>query len=343
MKSPAFGLNRFDFSTPSLFAQDVKRAESLGWDYAFVPDSQLRRHDTYVLLASAAVNTSSINLGTLLANPITRHLTVTAGSIATIDEVSEGRAVLGLGIGDTAVRLAGLSPAKVSTLEKSTKSIRDLLRGKEIELGAVKPSYLPHHRPVPVWIAAAGPRTLRAAGRVADGVFIRVGMHLENIKFSVEQIFSGAREVGRDPNEIKLGLVVHTILEDNIEKALLMGKSMAAGYYEYSPFLFDKPSIPWEGPDIENLKTKVHPDFHHHPDLVESGNLVNFLPDSAAYSFAALGSAEAITEQFKNVLTQGIEFDIIVPHPVPNPIPKSYTEKQTYMEIMGKNVLPKLR
>ena len=45
---------------------------------------------------------------------------------------------------------------KITTLEKSTKSIRDLLRGKKIELGAVKPSHLPHHRPVPVWIAAAG-------------------------------------------------------------------------------------------------------------------------------------------------------------------------------------------
>lgn len=343
MKSPAFGLNRFDFSTPNLFAEDVKRAEDLGWDYAFVPDSQLRRHDTYVLLASAAAKTSKINLGTLLANPITRHLTVTAGSIATVDEVSNGRALLGLGIGDTAVRLAGLSPAKVTTLEKSTKSIHDLLRGKEIELGAVKPSHLPHHRPVPVWIAAAGPRTLRAAGRVADGVFIRVGMHLENIKSSVEQIFSGAREAGRDPNEIKLGLVVHTILEDNIDKAVLMGKSMAAGYYEYSPFLFDKPSIPWEGPDVEHLKTKIHPDFHHHTDLVESGNLVNFLPDSAAYSFAALGSAEDITQQFQTVLSQGIEFDIVVPHPVPNPRPKSNVKKQTYMEIMGKEVLPKLK
>jgi len=343
MKSPAFGLNRFDFSTPNLFAKDVKRAEDLGWNYAFVPDSQLRRHDTYVLLASAAVNTSTINLGTLLANPITRHLTVTAGSIATVDEVSNGRALLGLGIGDTAVRLAGLSPAKVTTLEKSTRAIRDLLKGKDVELGAVKPSYLPHHRPVPVWIAAAGPRTLRAAGRVADGVFIRVGMHLENIKFSVEQIFSGAREAGRDPDEIKLGLVVHTILENNIEKAILMGKSMAAGYYEYSPFLFDKPSIPWKGPHIESLKTKVHPDFHHHPDLVESGNLVNFLPDSAAYSFAALGTAEDITQQFKTVLSQGIEFDIVIPHPVPNPKPKQNLEEQTYMEIMGKEVLPKLR
>ncbi|TAJ23371.1 MAG: LLM class flavin-dependent oxidoreductase, partial [Planctomycetota bacterium] len=66
VSAPAFGLNRFDFATPDRFATDVARAEALGWDYAFVPDSQLRRHDTYVLLSFAAKATSSIRLGPLL-------------------------------------------------------------------------------------------------------------------------------------------------------------------------------------------------------------------------------------------------------------------------------------
>ena len=176
---PAFGLNRFDFRTPDAFALDVARAESLGWDYAFVPDSQLRRHDTYVLLAFAAKATSTILLGPLLTNPVTRHLTVTASSIATVDVVADGRAILGLGIGDTAVHLAGLRPAKVATLEAATRTIRALLHdegGAGVEVGAARPARLPHPRSVPVWVAAAGPRALRAAGRTADGV-VRAGRH----------------------------------------------------------------------------------------------------------------------------------------------------------------------
>lgn len=122
MKVPRFGLNRFDARSIDAFAADVRRAEMLGWDAAFQPDSQLRRRDTYVLLAAAARTTERIALGPLIANPVNRHPTVTASSIATIDELAPGRTLLGWGVGDTAVRLAGLRPARVKELEASTAS-----------------------------------------------------------------------------------------------------------------------------------------------------------------------------------------------------------------------------
>src|SRR5205814_9524611 len=100
VKIPRFGLNRFDARSVDAFAADVQRAERLGWDAALQPDSQLRRRDTYVLLAAAARVTKRIMLGTLLANPINRHPSVTAGSIATIDELAPGRVLLGWGVGD---------------------------------------------------------------------------------------------------------------------------------------------------------------------------------------------------------------------------------------------------
>src|SRR5262249_18093335 len=149
MKIPRFGLNRFDSRSVDAFAADVRRAEALGWDAALQPDSQLRRRDTYVLLAAAAGATERIRLGTLLANPINRHPSVTASSIATTDELAPGRVLLGWGVGDTAVRLAGLRPARVKELEESTRLMRALLDGREIDVGAQRPSRLPHHRPVP--------------------------------------------------------------------------------------------------------------------------------------------------------------------------------------------------
>src|SRR5437879_12768370 len=136
MKIPRFGLNRFDARSVDAFAADVKRAEALGWDAAFQPDSQLRRRDTYVFLAAAARATERITLGTLLANPVNRHPSVTASSIATIDELAPGRVLLGWGVGDTAVRLAGLRPARIKELEESTRPMRSPLRRQDLEVWA---------------------------------------------------------------------------------------------------------------------------------------------------------------------------------------------------------------
>jgi 5,10-methylenetetrahydromethanopterin reductase len=342
---PRFGLNRFDSRSVAAFVADVRRAETLGWDAAWIPDSQLRRRDTYVMLAAAAQATERITLGTLLANPVNRHPTVTASSIATIDELAPGRIVLGWGVGDTAVRLAGLKPARVAELEASTRLMRALLDGAEVEVGAARPARLPHHRPVPIWIAAGGPRTLRMAGGVADGVFIRVGTHGENIARSVAAIHEGARAAGRDPSTVGLGAIFHTVFLDDPARALLMGKSMAAGYYEYSPMLFDGPALTWTGPDPEKLKRerKVWPDFHHSADLEASGRVVDFLPDAAASAFSLHGRADEIVAQILGVLRAApARFEHVVLHPIPDPV-RPEDHEHGYKARVAREILPALR
>lgn len=345
MTVPRFGLNRFDARSVDAFAADVKRAETLGWDAAFQPDSQLRRRDTYVLLAAAARATERIVLGPLLANPVTRHPSVTASSIATIDELAPGRTLLGWGVGDTAVRLSGLRPARVAELEASTRLMRALLDGEPVEVGAAQPARLPHHRPVPIWIAAGGPRTLRMAGGVADGVFIRVGTHRANVARAIEAVRAGAAAAGRDPAAVRLGAVFHTVLVDDRQRALAMGKSMAAGYYEYSPTLFEAPGLAWKGPDPETLKRdhEVWPDFHHAPDLEASGRVVEFLPEAAAGAFCLHGAAAQVVEQLVDVLRAApAAFDHVVLHPVPNPRMPDDPERG-YMARVAREVLPAVR
>ena len=345
MNVPRFGLNRFDARSVDLFVADVRRAEALGWDAAWQPDSQLRRRDTYVLLAAAARATERIVMGPLLANPINRHPTVTASSIATIDELAPGRVVLGWGVGDTAVRLSGLRPARVKELESSTRLMRALLDGEEVEVGAARPARLPHHRPVPIWIAAGGPRTLRMAGSVADGVFIRVGTHRANIATAVEAIRAGAAEAGRDPSRVRLGAIFHTVLVDDPARALTMARSMAAGYYEYSPRLFDPPGFTWTAADPETLKHRhqVWPDFHHAPDLESSGRVVDFLPPTVADAFALRGGPTEIADQLIQVLRASpAEFDHVVLHPIPNPPTPDEGEKG-YMSRIAREVLPIVR
>jgi 5,10-methylenetetrahydromethanopterin reductase len=343
--TPRFGLNRFDGRSVAAFVADVTRAETLGWDAALIPDSQLRRRDTYVMLAAAAQATQRIMLGTLLANPVNRHPSVTASSIATIDELAPGRVLLGWGIGDTAVRLAGLRPARVKELEDSTRLMRALLDGESVEVGAARPARLPHHRPVPIWIAAGGPRTLRMAGGVADGVFIRVGTHPGNLKTSIDAIRAGAAEAGRDPAKVKVAAIFHTVLMDDPARALLMGKSMAAGYYEYSPMLFDPPGLRWTGPDPESLKhdRQVWPDFHHAPDLEHSGRAVDFLPTEAADAFSLRGGTGEVAERLLAALRAApAAFDHVVLHPIPDPKWPADLE-QDYTARIARDVLPRVR
>jgi 5,10-methylenetetrahydromethanopterin reductase len=345
MTIPRFGMNRFDARSVDAFAADVRRAERLGWDAAWQPDSQLRRRDTYVLLAAAARATERIMLGTLLANPVNRHPTVTASSIATIDELAPGRTILGWGVGDTAVRLAGLRPARMKELEESTRLMRALLDGQEVEVGAARPARLPHHRRVPIWVAAGGPKTLRMAGGVADGVFIRVGTHPANITRSVELIRAGAVAAGRDPASVGIGAIFHTVFVDDPARALLMGKSMAAGYYEYSPMLFEPPALAWTGEDPEKLKReqKVWPDFHHAVDLVASGRVVDFLPREAADAFCLRGGPAEIVDQLLAVVRSApVVVEHVVLHPVPNPAEPDDPDRG-YMARVAREVLPPVR
>ncbi|MCY3620226.1 MAG: LLM class flavin-dependent oxidoreductase [Gammaproteobacteria bacterium] len=316
-----FGLNRFDWTSTNAFVADVRRAEELGFGYALIPWNPLSRPDPYMQLAVAAGQTSRIRLGLLLDNPVLHHPATSASSIATLDEISGGRAFLTYGIGDTAVRWLGLRPARMAELEEAAVLAKRLLAGEDVEVGAVRPARLRHARPVPVWIAAGGPKTIEMAARTADGVFLRVGRHPDNLRTAMAHVRRGATAAGRNPNDIGIGLIFHTVTNDDPREIRAISRSMAAGYYEYSPALFEIPGLPWNGPPVDELKRRVYPDFHHAPDLVASGNLVDFLDDQTADSFSLFGTAQEIAGQLRWAIEITGRADIIVPHPVPMPKP----------------------
>ena len=356
---PKFGLNRHDQTSVSAYAKDIARAEKAGWDCAFLPDSPLRIRDNYVLLAAAAQSTTNITIGPLLTNPIIRKPFVTASSISTVAELAPNRTILGMGVGDTAVRLAGLKPARVKELEEAVHVIKTLLSGAEINLGASIPSKLSHAQPVPVWVASAGPRTLEMAGASSDGVFIRVGTDKYNVSLAVEKIWEGARSVGKNPAAVKLAADFHVVLSDDSEAAMYMGKSIAAGYYEYSPNLFENLGFSWTGPHPDELRSELielnknnkakgfnAPDFHHASNLVDSGKLVDFIPDEFARAFCFIGNSDQVSDQIVNFLKDcdeiGVNFEYVLLHPVPDP-PMPDLGPNSYLESFPKKVLSKVR
>ena len=182
-----------------------------------------------------------------------------------------------------------------------------------------------------------------AAGRVADGVFIRVGTSPANLEAAVAAVRAGAAEARRDPGEVALGVVFHTVLVEDAERALRIGRSMAAGYYEYSPTLFEAPGLRWDGPPVEELQQHVSPDFHHTPDLEGAGRLLEFLPPAAAEAFCLHGDADAVSQQLIEVLRALPVFEIVVLHPVPDPVHEAPGAPADYMGLVAREVLPRAR
>jgi alkanesulfonate monooxygenase SsuD/methylene tetrahydromethanopterin reductase-like flavin-dependent oxidoreductase (luciferase family) len=107
----SFGTNRFYFLEPSRLIESCRQTEAVGFDHLWFPDSQLHVGDVFVNLLTAAQHTERASVGTLIVNPVTRHPSVIAGSIAGVDAYVPGRVKLGVAAGDTGRPVGLLPPA----------------------------------------------------------------------------------------------------------------------------------------------------------------------------------------------------------------------------------------
>ena len=198
----------------------VQNAEKLGFDSAWIADVQLSMKDCYIALALCAVKTSSIMLSTGVTNPVTRHPTTLANGFTALNEVSNGRAIIGLGSGWTGVFSIGLKPASIGYLEESINTINTLCSGGEVKGADGKPYRLvTASGKIPIYVAANQPRILAMCGRVADGVILMGGANAEFIKWQMDHVRSGAAEVGRDFSEIKFDLWTSIGISDDRDQA----------------------------------------------------------------------------------------------------------------------------
>lgn len=197
----------------------LRVAERAGFDHAWFGDSHLIWHETGPYLAAAALATSRLRVGPLVANPVTRHPTVVASSLATLAQLFDGRAVLGLGRGDSAVRTLGLAPMALEEFRAALQLIRGLCRGEEVRLDGA-PVRLPWlTRTVPVLVAAYGPRVLRLAGELADGVILQLASP-GVIEWAVGHARAGADAAGRSWRELQVVAAAPTYLTADREHAL---------------------------------------------------------------------------------------------------------------------------
>lgn len=197
---------------PSLerFSTMVRLADRYGFAEMSVGDGP-GLTDCLVTLAYAATITNRIGLAVSVVNPLTRDPTVMASALLNLHVISGGRACMVLGRGDGAVRLAGLKEASVLQIKEYYLAVRDLLdHGEAVYQGRTVRFYTSSIRrlkemgKIPLYIITAGPRTLKMAGAIADGIHVAAGLAPEVIKDSLARIREGAIEAGRDPSKIDI-------------------------------------------------------------------------------------------------------------------------------------------
>jgi 5,10-methylenetetrahydromethanopterin reductase len=164
-----------------------------------VPDSQSIYPDVYVRCALLARLGIGAGFGPFVINPVTRSPAVAAAEITGLACLAPDRVFLGIGRGDSALATVGRRPVATDEFESYVLAVRILLAGNQARWqGQV---LRPPERavPVPIYIAAVGPRSLRLAGRLGDGVIIGAGIDEDTVRSSLRQVAEGAREAGRDP------------------------------------------------------------------------------------------------------------------------------------------------
>ena len=190
-----FGVTMFPNNLEDV-ASASRLAEEMGFDYVGIADSQSLARELYVTLGVVAASTERVMLGPTVSNPLTRHPAVAASAIASINELSKGRAFLGLGSGDSAVLNLGLRPARLAELHHYIQSVREMLAGETVEYRGNRAHVRWSSTAIPVAMSAEGPRTLAMAGSVADAAIVHTGLTTDVLWDTVASIREGDAPAG---------------------------------------------------------------------------------------------------------------------------------------------------
>lgn len=219
------------------FADLAAQGELLGFDMAWLADSQLYTKNVFVALTLAAERTQKIRLGPGVANPVTRHFTVLANAMAGVDEVSGGRGVLGLGGGDAAVLPLGLRPAGLGLLREAISGIHSIARRGELDTPVGSLAIHSGGRPFPILLAASQPGMLRLAGELADGVVLMGAADVDITRWQLGYVREGAELAGRSLDEIVIDLWFSISMTDDTVQAVRdvrpWATSQARSFYQW--------------------------------------------------------------------------------------------------------------
>lgn len=303
-------------------------AERLGYGGVWVADSHSIFRDAYAILALLAAQTSDIRIATGVTHTVTRHPAVLANSWATLDEISNGRAILGIGVGESAVRNLGLKPERLAAFEEKLRVIRALLRGEKVEYEGDEMQMSWASCDVPIIMACSGPKSLQLGGRVADGVLFQVGSAPAFVRYALDNIAKGAEKSGRKLSDLKLYMRLAGSVSDDRELAReeVKGYTAAAAgtTFKTVPREYFDDDL-WE--DLSRFKAAY--DYAEHASNVAKHK--ELLTDRILDAIAIAGTAEEAIPRFQELASMGLD-GFVWPVGMSDPI--------AYIETFANEVMP---
>jgi probable F420-dependent oxidoreductase len=294
----------------SRFLELISLAEGHGFEYAWTYDSHVLWQESIPLLATAAAKTSKIKLGHFVTNPATRDPTVLASAYATLHDLSGGRMAMGIGRGDSAVRVIGRQPMKVAEFERACTMVHEFMNGREVtwndkqlQLKWVRPE-LPQ---IPMWVAGYGPKALAVAGRVGDGVIIQLA-DPEIIQWIMDTARHAAEEAGRDPSQLKCIVGAPAHIGDDLADAREQVRWFPAMVSNHVMDLIERygadgSAVPKALTDY--VQARKFYDYNEHSRVGAAHG--EFVTDEICDRFCVLGNVEQATAKLKELESAGVD------------------------------------
>jgi 5,10-methylenetetrahydromethanopterin reductase len=278
----------------------VATAEETGFAALFLPE--IAGREAFSTLSAVAGETTSLQLGTGIVTIVARRPMTTAMAAATVDERSGGRMVLGLGSGPS-------GPGALERLRDYVRTVRVLLEGGEVTTPAGRPMRLslspPAGRTIPIWIAALGPRAMRLAGELADGVVLN-WCPPERVAFARQRVHEGAEAAGRDPESIAVAVYVRACVGQDEEAAMSALRRAAAEYASIPAYRrqFEAVGLGAEAGAAAGAHGEGRPED---------------VPDGLVRAVALVGSAGEATARLEAYRRAGADLPIVYPVPCLDP------------------------
>ena len=274
----------------------VKLAEEVGFEYAWITD-HYNNKNVYETLALIAAETETIKIGTGVTNPYVRSPAISASAIATIDEISEGRATFGIGPGDKATFDAlGIEWTKpVSTIKSAIADINTLLAGGKTEAGAALGGVKAVQEHIPIYMGAQGPKMLETAGEIADGVLINAS-NPKDYEAAMPMIKKGIEAAGGD-KEFDVGAYTATSIGADSEAAKNAAKIVVAFIAAGSPpMVIERHGLP-EGFNEKMGAFLAKGDF---------GGAIGAVTDEALDAFSVCGTPDEFIPKIEGLAEMGV-------------------------------------
>jgi probable F420-dependent oxidoreductase len=293
----------------------TRRAEDLGFAYAWTFDSHILWQEPYVIHSQMLSATERITVGPFVTNPVSRDPSVTASTFATLNDMFGNRTICGIGRGDSVVRVLGRKPTALVQLEEAMHVIKELAEGREADYSGVKVR-IPWvtEGKLDVWMAGYGPRALNLIGRKADGFILQLADPVI-LEWTMKHVHDAAKEAGRDPKEVKVCVAAPAYVGDDLvhqrDQCRWFGGMVGNHVADLVARYGEDGGVPHTLTDY--IKAREGYDYSHHGKA--DNRSTDFVPDDIVDRFCILGAVEDHVEKLNLLKDLGVDqFNVYLMH-----------------------------